>query len=53
MNSLFAPNFISSFLKNIPLDVVLAVIYIEFALRCFSSFKFYTFHFNVDFLKDN
>ena len=36
------------FLK-IPFEVLLAVIYIEFALRCFSSFKLYTFHFNVDF----
>ena len=30
-------------------EVVLAVIYIEFALSCFSSLKLYTFYFNVYF----
>ena len=46
MYSLFDSNFISSFL-NIPFEVVLAIIYIEFALSCFSSLKLYTFYFNV------
>ena len=32
-----------------PFEVVLAVIYIEFALSCFSSLKLYTFYFNVYF----
>ena len=42
---------INIYLLNIPLEVVLAVIYTEFALRYFSSFKLYTFHFNVDFFE--
>ena len=46
MYSLFDSNFISSF---IPFEVELAVIYIEFALNCFSSLKLYTFYFNVYF----
>ena len=48
MYPLFDSNFISKLL-NIPFDVVLAVIYIEFALSCFSSLKLYTFYFNVYF----
>ena len=36
-----------------PFEVVLAVIYIEFALSCFSSLKLYTFYFNVYFWKEN
>ena len=47
MYSLFAS--IHIYLLNIPLEVVLAVIYIEFALSCFSSLKLYKFYFNVFF----
>ena len=36
-----------------PFEAVLAVIYIEFALSCFSSLKLYTFYFNVYFWKEN
>ena len=43
----------SLFDSNILFEVVLAVIYIEFALSCFSSLKLYTFYFNVYFEKDN
>ena len=35
--------------KSLPFEVVLAIIYIEFALSCFSSLKLYTFYFNVYF----
>ena len=47
MYSLFDSGFVSGL--NIPFEVVLAVIYIEFALSCFSSLKLYTFYFNVYF----
>ena len=40
-------------LLNILFEVVLAVIYIEFALRCFSSLKLYTFTSMFSFEKDN
>ena len=47
MNFLFPSNFISVALNlNFPFEVVLAKIYIEFGLGCFSS---YTFYFNVNF----
>ena len=45
MYSLFDSDFVYGL--NILFEVVLAVIYIEFALSCFSSLKLYTFYFNV------
>ena len=41
MNSLFASNLISSFLT--PFEVVFAVIYTEFAVRCFHSLNYADF----------